>query len=143
MKCGGRTSWWTARRRLCGWTSAGAPRALPALLRRRVQRRRAAPVRTRAAAPTRSKRGCAGPLAAGGRIRYNARVNTSHERARKAEGPRPLHGLGQAALEEWARARGASDGAARLLARQQLARQAGRAWSGATAARALLEGGGR
>jgi 23S rRNA (adenine2503-C2)-methyltransferase len=66
-------------------------------------------------------------------------VNTSHGQARKDEGPRPLHGLGQAALEEWARVRGASDGAARLLARQQLARQAGRAWAGVTPARALLE----
>jgi 23S rRNA (adenine2503-C2)-methyltransferase len=63
----------------------------------------------------------------------------SHVQARKGEGPRPLHGLGHAALEDWARARGASDGAARLFARQQLARQAGRVWTGATPARALLE----
>ena len=40
--------------------------------------------------------------------------------------PQPLHGFTQAALEQWARDRGASAGAARVLARQQLARQAGR-----------------
>ena len=54
-----------------------------------------------------------------------------------AQGAESLYAFNQAALEQWARDRGASTGAARVLARQQSARQAGRTSKDAPPARAL------